>query len=83
VGFFRSGMISATISRQKEATDTCMPENQDVVFEEEEVVREEENRRNTVHCDKPSEAIRFGTLFIRGLIKARVSSGRNPDPTPG
>ena len=60
-----------------------MSENQDVVSEEEEVVREEEDRRNTVQCDKRSQSIRFGTLFIRGLIKARVSSGRNPDPTAG
>jgi hypothetical protein len=61
-----------------------MRENQDLVSdEEEELVPEEEIRRDPVPCDKPSEAIRFGTLFIRGLIKARVSSGRNPDPTTG
>jgi Rad3-related DNA helicase len=60
-----------------------MPENQDVVSEEHGAIREEEDRLNTVHCDKRSQSIRFGTLFIRGLIKARVSSGRNPDPTAG
>jgi hypothetical protein len=76
-------MISATISGHKEATDTCMPENQDVVYEEDGAVREEEDRRDTVHCDKQSQAIRFGTLFIRGPIRLRVSSGHNPDPTSG
>jgi hypothetical protein len=83
VGFSRSGMIYATISRQKEATDTCMRENQEVVSEEDGAVREEENCPETVRCDKQSQAIRFGTLFIRGPIRLRVSSGHSPDPTPG
>jgi hypothetical protein len=60
-----------------------MRENQDVVPEEDEVLREEGSCRDTVPCHDQSQAIQFGTLFIRRLIRLRVSSGRTPDPTPG